>query len=102
MRAAAKIPAQIVHEGADIGALGAGHTEMADGLLVAGEAKAEDVNEPFLAFHFNAFARQLVERHAVLLHRGNHGRELHQVADKRGRDFVQLLERQRRDGKGPG
>ena len=47
-----------------------------------------------------AFARQFVKRHAVLLHRRNHGRRLQLIAHERLRKFVKFLDRDRGHGTG--
>src|SRR3989454_9244623 len=52
--AATEFLPEIMRERADVGAFGACDAELAEGILVAGEPKAVDVNEPFLTLDFNA------------------------------------------------
>ena len=90
MRAAAEFLAEFVRDAADVSALGAGDSKLAERRLVIRETEIVDVNQPRLAFDLDAFARQFVERHAVFLDGRNHRRRLHQVADERRGGLVQL------------
>ena len=99
VRATAELRAEFVRERADVGALGAGDAELRERLRVGGEAVVEDVHETRLADDFDSLAREFVERDSALFLCGNHRRDLLQVADKRGGSLVQLVERERRDGK---
>ena len=84
--AAAELRADVVAERADVGALGAadGEARVGDAELV--DAEGEDVDEARLALDLLALAGHLVERDAVDLDRGDHRRNLEDVAGEVGRD----------------
>ena len=48
------------------------------------------------------FAREFVERHAILFDGRNHWRHLHLVTDEFGGFFIQIFQRQWRHGQGSG
>src|SRR5581483_11624828 len=100
MSAATHFLAEIVREAADISALRAGDAEMPDRFVVFGKAEIVNVDEPWFALHFHALAREFVKRHTAFLHGRNHGRHLHLIADERGGQFVQFVQRGGRDGQG--
>ncbi len=66
MRAAAEFLPELVRDAANVSALGAGNPELAERRFIIRETEIINVNQPRFALHFDAFARQLVERHAVL------------------------------------
>lgn len=102
MRAAAELFAEVVSECANVGSLGAAHREGRERFGVGGEVKIVDVNESWGSLNLDAFSGKFVEGHAVALDRGDHGRELHEIAGEGGSGFVEFRERKRRYGQGGG
>ena len=91
MRAATQLLAEIVGERSHIGALGAGHAEFRERLLIFRETVVVDVDEARLAFNLNALAGHFVERHAFFFDRAHHWRRLIEIAlefRERGGDLL--------------
>src|SRR5262249_26992850 len=100
MRAAANFFAQLMHECAHIGALGACDTELPKGLRIAAELETVDMDQPRLPFYLDPLARELVEGHAILLQCGNHRWRLKVVPYERARHLVKFFHSQWRHGQG--
>ena len=83
-----------MRDAADISAFGAGNTKPAEWFVIISKTEVVNVYQARFPFDFNAFARQFVQRHALLLYGRNHRRHLHLVAHERRGGFVQLVERQ--------
>src|SRR5690606_30614511 len=69
MRAAAELLAEVVRDGAHVGALAATQPEIDPRQRKAGEVEGRDTDETWLPLDLLALARLLVERHAVNLDR---------------------------------
>ena len=74
------------------------HTDAKRVLFIDGDGLAFKRLDPI----FDAFAGQLIERHAAFLDRGNHGRNLHLVTDEFGGGLVQFLQSHGEQGQGAG
>ncbi|MFM1944170.1 MAG: hypothetical protein RI897_3152 [Verrucomicrobiota bacterium] len=100
MGAAAEFLSEVMDEGSDVGAFGAGDAEGGEGFFVGIDLERVDMDEAFLAFYFDAFAGEFIEGHAILFYGGDHGGELHLVADEGLGGVGDFLEGHEGDGEG--
>src|SRR5882724_8506986 len=98
--AATELLPEFMGEAPHIKALGAGHTETADGFVVIGEFEVVNMHEPGLTLDFNSLAGKFVERHALDLDGRDYGRHLHLVANECGGGGIQFRQGDGRHGEG--
>src|SRR5438067_12736110 len=80
MRAAAESFADVVSVGANIKSFATQHAEIDFGQFDPVDCVAIYMDKAWLALHDFSLTRQLIQRHAAVLLRRNHGRQLAEIA----------------------